>query len=69
MIKRMMLGINHCEERVSEIEVWMQQYCKKDYTNTKTGETLDFAILKQREGRFGSSRLIIVSFVEGKSIL
>jgi hypothetical protein len=51
------------------IEVWVQQIGTNIYHNYVSNETSTFEVLKERESIIGDSRLIVVQFVKGKSIL
>jgi hypothetical protein len=69
LIRGLVLGSINPLGLKGEVEVWMQQPDKTGFKNIKSGEISDLGILKQRESLFGSSRLIIVEFQKGKTIL
>ena len=52
-----------------EVEVWIQEPKNDKFKNIKSENVLNLRELKERESLIGSSRLVIVEYVKGLSIL
>jgi hypothetical protein len=69
IIKRLIGGSIAHEELKKDVEIWMQESGKDLYKNIKSEETLTRVQLIERRLLFGKSRLIMLEFIKGKSIL